>query len=294
MQKIIPCLWFDGQAEEAANFYTSLFPDSKVGPITRYGKEGYEAHRQQEGTVMTVDFDLAGFQMLGLNGGPLFKFTPAISLSVVCESEAELDALWKELVNGGRALMELGKYEWAAKYGWVADRYGLSWQLSLGRIADAGQRITPCFLFSNEQYGRAVEAIRHYVAVFKNARTGNLFHRPDDGGKTLLYGDFYLNNERFAAMDGPSEQSFSEAFSLIVNCDSQEEIDHFWDKLTEGGEESYCGWLKDRFGVAWQVNPSILNEMLLDPDREKVARVTNAFMQMRKMDIQQLEAAYRG
>ncbi|HYH56758.1 MAG TPA: VOC family protein [Anseongella sp.] len=119
MQKIIPNLWFDGQAEEAALFYTSLFPGSKISTVTRYGKEGFEIHGQAEGSVLTVDFELDGFRITGLNGGPLFKFTPAISLFVVCETEAETDMLWQKLAGGGKVLMELGKYDWSQKYGWI-------------------------------------------------------------------------------------------------------------------------------------------------------------------------------
>ena len=299
MQKIIPSLWFDSEAEEAAQFYTSLFPGSKIDTVTHYGKAGFETHGQPEGTVMTVDFELAGFRMLGLNGGPLFKFTPAISLSVICDTEAETDALWQKLTEGGKVLMDLGKYDWNERYGWVADKYGLSWQLTTAPVAEAGQKITPSFLFVGEQYGRAEEAINHYTSIFKDSREGNLFKGEAGASgqhEPLLYGDFYLQGARFAAMDGRGEHNFSfnEAVSLIVNCGSQEEVDYFWEKLTEGGEESHCGWLKDKFGVSWQITPIVLDQMMLDPDEAKVERVTNAFLQMRKLDIGELEEAFRG
>lgn len=150
---ITPCLWFNNQAEEAAAFYTSIFPNSEMGSISRYGKEGFEFHGQPEGTAMTVAFKLNGQPYTGLNGGPQFKFSEAISLQVFCEN--------------------------------------------------------------------------------------------------------------------------------------QEEIDYFWDKLTaHGGEEGPCGWLKDKFGLSWQVVPSILSKLMSDPS--KAGRVTNAFMQMKKMDIETL------
>src|SRR5215204_1084748 len=120
------CLWFDDQAEEAARFYTSVFPDSGIDYITRYGAAGYEIHKRPEGSVMTVEFRLSNLKFMGLNGGPLFKFNPSISYFVVCETVAETDALWKELSEGGQVLMELDKYNWSEKYGWVQDRYGLS------------------------------------------------------------------------------------------------------------------------------------------------------------------------
>lgn len=299
MQKIIPNLWFDSEAEEAAQFYTSLFPNSQINTVTRYGKEGFEIHKRPEGSVMTVDFELAGLQLTGLNGGPHFKFTPAISFSVICETAAETDALWEKLFEGGHALMELGKYDWSEKYGWLADKYGLSWQIMTVPGIKPEQKITPSFLFVNDKFGQAEEAINHYISIFKDSRKGNLFRGPAEPAsrrEPLLYGDFYLQGERFVAMDGAGKHdySFNEGVSLLVNCDNQEEVDYFWERLLEGGRESQCGWLKDRFGVSWQIIPKVLNEMMLDPDSAKVARVTKAFLQMRKFDVQQLEEAYRG
>jgi predicted 3-demethylubiquinone-9 3-methyltransferase (glyoxalase superfamily) len=156
MQKITPFLWFDGKAEEAANFYTSIFENSKIVNITRYGEAGPGA----KGSVMTVEFQLEGQGFIALNGGPQFKFTEAISLS--------------------------------------------------------------------------------------------------------------------------------------VNCKTQEEVDSFWKKLSEGGEEGPCGWLKDRYGLSWQINPAILGKMLTDPDPAKAKRVMKAMLQMRKIEIKGLKQAYEG
>jgi predicted 3-demethylubiquinone-9 3-methyltransferase (glyoxalase superfamily) len=160
MHKIAPCLWFDGQAEEAAQLYVSVFEDSGIDAITRFGKEGFEIHGRPAGSVMTVTFRLAGQQFVALNGGPQFKF--------------------------------------------------------------------------------------------------------------------------------------SEAVSFQVFCDTQDEIDRFWSKLSEGGEEGPCGWLKDRFGLSWQIVPSSLSAMLADPDTAKSQRVTRAFLQMKKFDIATLERVYHG
>ena len=120
-QKITPCLWFDYQAEEAAKFYTSLFQDSAIGTITRYGKEGFEVHGRPEGSVMTVNFRLEGQEFTALNGGPLFKFTEAISFVVKCETQAEVDRYWNQLGEGGD--------ERAQQCGWLKDKYGVSWQI---------------------------------------------------------------------------------------------------------------------------------------------------------------------
>ena len=121
MQKISPCLWFDDQGEEAVKFYTSIFKDSKIGDVTRYGKEGYEIHGREEGTVMTVEFEIEGQKFLALNGGPIFKFNEAISFQVYCETQEEVDYYWEKLSEGGD--------EKAQQCGWLKDKYGVSWQI---------------------------------------------------------------------------------------------------------------------------------------------------------------------
>lgn len=121
MQKISPCLWFDDKAEEAAKFYTSIFKDSKIGDVTRYGKEGYEIHGREEGTVMTVEFEIEGQKFLALNGGPIFKFNEAISFQVYCETQEEVDYYWEKLSEDGD--------EKAQQCGWLKDKYGVSWQI---------------------------------------------------------------------------------------------------------------------------------------------------------------------
>ena len=118
--KIVPCLWFDNQAEEAARFYVSIFKDAKIGKITRYGKEGFEIHGQTAGTVMTVEFELGGQAFTALNGGQAFHFNEAVSLQVPCETQEEVDYYWEKLTAGGD--------ESAQQCGWLKDKYGLSWQ----------------------------------------------------------------------------------------------------------------------------------------------------------------------
>jgi predicted 3-demethylubiquinone-9 3-methyltransferase (glyoxalase superfamily) len=119
--KITPCLWFDNQAEEAARFYTSIFKNSRIGKITRYGKEGFEIHGKPEGSVMTVEFEINGQPFTALNGGPIFKFNEAVSFQVICETQAEIDYYWEKLTPGGD--------EKAQQCGWLKDKYGLSWQV---------------------------------------------------------------------------------------------------------------------------------------------------------------------
>lgn len=292
MRKISPFLWYDDKAEEAANFYVSLFRNSKIDTVARYGDAG----PGPKGSVMTVKFELAGEEFIALNGGPHFKFTPAVSFYVACETPQEVDKLWEKLSEGGSALMPLDKYPFSERFGWVADRFGLSWQLNL---ADFPQKITPCLMFVGEQNGEAEEAMNFYVSQFNNSGIDRVERyvageRNKEGA--VKHGVFSLAGQKFIAMDGGTEHpfTFNEASSLVVNCKTQEEVDEYWEKLSEGGQKSQCGWLKDRYGLSWQVVPTVLDEMYADKDPEKSKRVMQAMLQMTKLDIATLKRAYEG
>ena len=153
------------------------------------------------------------------------------------------------------------------------------------------QKITPCLWFDNN----AEEAVNHYLAIFKNSKINKVL-RCGDGGPgpkgSLLTIAFQLEGQDFIALNGGPIFKFNEAISLSVDCQSQIEVDDLWEKLSDGGQESQCGWLKDKFGLSWQVVPSALVEMLQDPDPEKSKRVMAAMMQMGKIDIAKLKQAY--
>jgi predicted 3-demethylubiquinone-9 3-methyltransferase (glyoxalase superfamily) len=297
----VPHLWFDDQAEEAVELYTSLFPNGRVRGLARYPETGQEIHGRPPGSVMNVDFELAGFRMLALNGGPHFRFTPAISFFVTVEEKPDVDRLWTALADGGTALMPLDAYDWSPRYGWIQDRFGLSWQLSQGDPGDIGATIVPALMFVTDQ-PVAETAMRRYASVFDDAEAGAVHHYPPgvpgglDGG--VMHGRFRLAGQPFTTMDasaGMHDFGFTEAISLLVDCDSQEEIDRYWEGLGEGGDPraQQCGWLKDAFGVSWQVNPNELGEMLSDPDRERAERVAEAFFEMKKFDLAALRKAYQ-
>jgi predicted 3-demethylubiquinone-9 3-methyltransferase (glyoxalase superfamily) len=292
-QKITPFLWFDDQAEEAVEFYTSLFDDSRVTNVARYGPAG----PGPEGSAMTVSFELAGQAFTALNGGPEFDFTPAISFFVSCATEAEVDALWAAMSEGGTTLMPLVNYPFSEKFGWVNDKYGVSWQLNL---APRAQKITPFLMFVGEQQGRAEEAINLYISLFEDSSVENIVYHTGQEGETagtVQHAVFSLHGQDFMAMDSAQEHNFTfnEAVSLYVNCESQAEVNRLWEALTaDGGEESQCGWLKDRFGLSWQIIPNALIELMGDEDAGKAQRVTEAMLQMRKIDIAGLQAAYDG
>ena len=286
-QKITPFLWYDNQAEEAAHFYTSVFPDSKIGKIQHQGD-----------AVMTVQFFLSGQEFSALNGGPMFPFNPSVSFYVVCESEAEVDHAWEKLLEGGQAMMPLDKYPWSEKYGWVQDKYGVSWQLTLGKIPDVGQKISPLLMFTGDQHGRAGDAINFYTSLFDHSGT-NLLARYEEGEGdpavgTIKHAQFRLGGNIFMAMDSSYDHGFgfNEAISFVVHCATQKEVDYFWEKLTaDGGEEMMCAWLKDKYGVVWQIVPDELIRLISDPDPARAQRAVGAMMQMRKIDIEKIRQA---
>lgn len=295
-QKITPFLWFDHQAEEAAHFYTSVFRDSRITAITQYGSGTAAASGRPEGSVMTVAFRLEDQEFVALNGGPVFEITPAISFFVNCETEHEIDELWKKLTEGGSVLMKLNNYPFSEKFGWLKDKFGLTWQLMIG---DGMQKITPFLMFGGVQSGKAEEAMNFYVSLFNNSCIIHLERYESSENETegtIKYARFSLNEQEFMAIDSikDHEFTFTPAFSFVVNCLSEEEIDHFWNQLSEGGDEKaqQCGWLQDRYGVSWQIVPVELDEMLSDPDPARSAKVMEAMLPMKKLDIRALRKAY--
>lgn len=292
MQKIVSHLWFDKEAKEATAFYTSLFSNSKVNNIrTITGTPS--------GDCDIVNFNLAGQDFMAISAGPFFKFNPAVSLFVVFDSEEEINAVWNKLIEGGKALMPFDKYPWATKYGWLQDKYGLSWQLSMSEHHKLEQKITPLLMFTKDKAGKAKEAVEYYASVFPESKVEMLVPYEKGEGDVegyIKHSRFALCGQGFMAMDssGPHEFIFNEAISFIINCETQEEIDHYWEKLSAVPESEQCGWCKDKFGVSWQIVPTAMNEMMASGDAEKISRVTQAFLKMKKFDIEALKRAYEG
>lgn len=297
MQGITPHLWFPNEAEEAARFYVGVFESSTIGAVLRYDEAAAEASGQPEGSVLTASFELHGHDFVALNGGPQFRFTPAVSFFVSCDTPDEIDRLFTKLSDGGAVLMPLQKYPFSERYGWANDRYGVSWQLNL---APSEQKITPSLMFVGEQAGKAEEAMELYTSLFEDSGVNRIERYgpddPDPAEGTVKYAEFSLRGQRFRAMDSSlrHEFGFTEATSFLVACDDQAEVDRLWEELTRDGEEQPCGWLKDRYGVSWQIEPKVLLEMLQDDDADRAARVMRAMLQMKKIDIRTLEEAYEG
>lgn len=297
-QNITPHLWFDKGAVEAANFYTSLLPDSEVTHITTL-------YDTPSGDCDMVSFTLAGQEFMAISAGPLFKFNPSISFMVNfdpaqdAEASARIDAVWAKLIDGGTALMPLDKYPFSDRYGWVQDKYGLSWQLILTNPeGEVRPVIIPSLLFVGDVCGKAEEASDFYLSVFQDSVRGALSRYPagmePDKEGTIMFTDFKLLDQWFVAMDSAHEHNFAfnEAISLIVKCKTQEEIDYYWEKLSAVPEAEQCGWCKDKFGVSWQIAPAAMDEMMQNGSQEQIARVTQAFLPMKKFDIAALQRAF--
>lgn len=307
MQKITPHLWFDKEAKEASTFYTSVFPDSKILSTTTL-------HDTPTGDCDVVSFELWGHKFMSISAGPLFKFNPSVSFMVNFdpllfkgsaspekEARKKIDEIWAKLVDGGTVLMEIDQYPFSERYGWLQDKYGVSWQLILTNPeGDPRPAIIPSIMFVGENVGRAEEAMNFYLSVFKDSKLGQVYRygadqQPDKEG-TIMFADFMLEKQWFAANDSAQEHhfAFNEAISFMVNCETQQEIDYYWKKLSAVPEAEQCGWLKDKYGLSWQITAAAMEKMMNDKDTKRASRVTQAFLKMKKFDLAELEKEYQG
>lgn len=268
---ISTALWFDNQAKEALTFYSSIFPNSRIN----------------QSNEAVTDALLFGVHFTGINGGPMFKPNPSISFMVILDTEAEVDSIWQALSPKGKVLMQLDTYPWSPHYGWVEDEYGVSWQLYLGDAKDVNeQRIVPTLMFTKEQNGKCEEALAFYQSVFPEYQQfGILRHQEGELAGMVQHTQLSINNFLIMAMDGGNmhDFKFNEGVSLVLHCDTQEDIDYFWNAFTKEGEESRCGWCKDSFGVSWQIIPKNISVLLERPS------ASAALMKMTKIIINDLK-----
>ncbi len=270
---VYPCIWFNSEAGSAAKYYCSIFRDSEM----------------LRSNAMVSTFKLHGTKIMGLNGGPRYKPTGAVSYFIYCGGMDTFNHYFKELSAGGRVVLPAGKYGWSEHYAWVTDRYGVDWQLDVDDIRSP-QKIVPTLLFVNEKRDAVRSAIGHYATIFSTFR--NLLESPYPNSSAapppLLFAQFKINHFVMNAMSSKENHDFdfSPGNSFVIECNTQAEIDHYWDKLGEGGRFDQCGWLTDKFGISWQVVPAVLSELMNNP--EKGERVIRAFLQMQKFDIESL------
>ncbi len=311
MQKITPHLWFDKEAKEAAQFYTSIFANSRITNMTTIHEVP-----SPTGDSEIVSFELMGQPFMAISAGPDFKINPSVSFMVNFDpsrdrnARANLDAAWNKLSPGGTIMMPLQEYPFSKHYGWVQDRYGVSWQLILTNPeGEERPGIVPTLLFVGDVCGKAEEAIQFYLSVFQGAPSASVRREskigaimrygagqaPEKEG-TVAFADFELSGTWLAAMDSALEHhfAFNEAISLLIPCQTQAEVDYYWGELSADPRAEQCGWLKDRYGLSWQVWPTIIGEMMAKGTPEQIARLTQAFLPMKKYDIEKLREAYEG
>lgn len=292
MQKIVPNLWFNHTAAQAAAFYETVLPNTRVTSTQRYPNEGLADFQSEfAGDVLLVTFEVDGFEFVGINAGAEFTPNPAISFflnfdpSRDPQAREHLDDVWAALVDGGSELIPLGAYEYSPHYAWVQDRYGVSWQLMLSN-PDGEPRpfVVPCLLFTGPSRNRAEEALRTYADLFGGEATVAARYREQTqlaAPGSVMYGELAAFGQWVAAMDAPVDQgfTFSPGVSLQVNAAGQDELDRYWAVLSTVPEAEQCGWCVDGFGVSWQVVPDNLGELMAAPG--SYAKL----MQMKKIEI---------
>jgi len=259
-----------------ADFYVSVFPGARI----------------TDENPVVVMIEISGQRLMLLNGGDMFRPNPSISLMYLTTSQAEVENIYSRLIENGKALMPLDEYPFSPKYGWVEDRYGVSWQLYTGREEHIIQKLVPTLMFTGKNNGKAEEAVGFYTSLFPGSQPRGIMRYTGTEGEVagnIQHGEFIINDYLLMIMDSsfPHAFSFTEGVSLVVLCDSQEEIDRYWSSLISGGgEESMCGWLKDRYGVSWQIVPSMLDTLMA-----RSPRVMEELLKMKKLVIRKLTEA---
>ncbi|MCX7880273.1 MAG: VOC family protein [Ignavibacteria bacterium] len=299
MQKIIPSLWFEKEAKEASEFLVSIFGENSRVINTQL------LRNTPSGDADLVTFELRGYRFMAISGGPYFKINPSISFILTFNlakdrnSYDNLNYFWEKLTQDGKILMPLDKYFFSERFGWVEDKFGISWQLTL--IDDEKNErdfITPALMFANERFGFALEATDYYISLFNNSRRVSISRYPMEMGPnneaTMIYSEFILHNQWFAVLDNPYPQNFgfNEAIAFVVACDSQEEVDYFWSKLTFYPEAEQCGWLKDKYGISWQIIPKEYLLMMQTASQQQIDRVLQAVLNMKKLDLTKLKEVF--
>ncbi|MFB7249235.1 VOC family protein [Microbacterium sp. NPDC056234] len=281
-QKIVPNLWFNRDADEAGGFYSEVLPRTSARVSARYPDDVPDWQSEFAGDTLVLDLDVDGYQIALINAGDEFRPNPSISFMLnfdplAFDDDADaarraLDETWKGLSSEGRVLMDLGEYPFSRRYGWVEDRFGVSWQLIL-TDPEGGPRpfVIPQVMFSGPVQGKAQEAAEFYVSLFEEASLGFIAEYPEPTGPAaagdVMFGEFQLAGQPFAMMDSAVAQDFAFdcGVSLEVRCADQTEIDRLWEALSAVPEAEQCGWLADRYGVSWQIVPENMGELMERP-----------------------------
>jgi predicted 3-demethylubiquinone-9 3-methyltransferase (glyoxalase superfamily) len=295
--ELVPCVWLDGQAEAAARLYTRAFPGAHADLVLHSPTGVDSPSGRPRGSVLLVELVAAGARLTLLDGGPQFRPSPNVSFFVVVATAGEADRAWSVLAEGGQPLMPIEAYPWSPRYGWIQDRFGVSWQVMTAPGPEA--RIVPCFMFAGTVHGRAEDAMKAWTAVFPASRVEAVErYGAGEGGPDgkVKHGRFVLAGQPFVAMDShvAHDRTFDEGVSVQVMCEDQAAVDRYWAALSAGGEPGPCGWLKDRFGVSWQVVPTAMRRWFSDENPAGRDRCFQAMLQMGKLDVGALERAWAG
>ena len=276
---IFPCIWFNQKGSEAAKFYTSVFKNSKI----------------TMDTSMVINIEIDGQKLMFLEAGPQFKPNLTVSLMMMCDTQDEVEAYYQKLSENGKVMMELDSYPWSEKYAWVEDQYGISWQLFYSK-EKFDQKFSPVLMFTGQNNGKCREALDYYTSIFPNSRIESIMDYPAGQGEpegNIGHSQFIINGYTMMAMDSSHQHNFnfSEGTSMVVMTDNQEETDFYWNKLTENGEESRCGWLKDKYGFSWQITPKRLIELTNTSDPANNKKAFDAMLKMNKIVIKDIQDA---
>ena len=292
MQRIVPNLWFARDAEEAVDFYADAFPAFTVLKTERYPEENLPDFQQEfAGKILTIEFAIEDFRFIAINAGDEFRPNSSISFLVNFDPSHDpkardhLNELYAKLVKDGHALMPLDAYPHSPLYGWVEDKYGVSWHLILtDPEGDPRPFIIPSFTFSGPAEGKAGEGVTYYTSVFDgNVGIFALYAQGDPQAGQLMFGDFTLFDQWFTAMDNSTQDiTFTPGVSLMVECDDQAEIDYLWEALSAVPEAEACGWCIDQFGLSWQIVPRDIDNLVSRPGAYQ--RLLN----MKKININEL------
>jgi len=291
IDKIIPHLWFEKDIKDIFDFYASVFHDSKIISSTTI-------HNTPSGDCDFMTVSLEGRNFMFIGGGKAdFSINESISFIIASNSLEEVDYYYNKL-SSGKFKVPLDKYHFSEKYAWFFDKYGVSWQVIHLKDVPIIDKITPCLYFADMSPEKdARKALEFYKEVFKVEDDPFIItfgdHFPDASDK-IAHSDINLLGRSFSLCDAcvTDPVPFNEAISLLINCETQEEIDYYWDKL--GETQQQCGWVKDKFNVSWQINPIKLDEMMTNGTEEQKDRVVQAFLKMKKFDIEELEKAFKG
>lgn len=292
MDKIVPYIWYDKEARQAAALYAEAF-----GEVGRPAG-GFDFEGAPNGGTDIVPVTLRGREFVLMSAGPMFRPNPAISFFAAFGKVTDLDRAWSLLSAGGEVMMPLGAYPFSPRYGWTADRYGVSWQLMLSEAGDGP--IMPTLMFAGANAGKAEGAMTFYCSLFGDSRI-SLVSRygagaAPDAPEHVNHAEFALEGRPFGAMDSSGEHAFgfNEAVSLMVRCADQAEIDRRWAAMSADPAAEQCGWLKDKYGVSWQIVPAALEVLMAAADDAGRGRIVQAFLGMKKFDLACIEAAARG